>query len=59
MGHAAWRRSHFHGIVASMGSGGARRLALLLGGRVSRGIFIASGFSLETVAFSGKSSRLR
>ena len=59
MGHAAWRRPHFHGIVASMGSGRARGLALLFRGRVSGGNLIASGFSLEAVAFSGKSSCLR
>jgi len=59
MGHAAWRRPHFHGIVARMGSGRARRFALLFRGRVSGGNFIASGFSLETIAFSGKGGRLR
>jgi hypothetical protein len=59
MGHAAWRRPHFHGIVARMGSGRARRFALLFRRRVSGGNFIASGFSMATVAFSGKSSGLR
>jgi len=56
LGHAAWRRPHFHGIVARMGSGRARRFALLFRGRVSGGNFIASGFSLETVAFPAKAA---
>ena len=58
MGQAAWRRAHFRGIVASLGGCRARGLALLSRGRVSRRHFIACGFGLATIAFSGEGSRL-